>query len=251
MNLIHEPIQVESGTSDLLILYIHGLMGSPLESTKIWNSLDNLNFHGQAILLPGHGGSAHDFGSNGPQAWQAHVNRTLADLSKSYARIILIGHSLGGLLALQASLQIPVNGIVLLNTPAKTHISLRQISISARVLFSSDQTHDPLISAYRKSFSVGMQDFWNLPLWIPRLMDIRRVADRTMSILKQVTVPVMIFQSRQDETVNPISAEQLKKGLGEHAIGLTYLEKSSHAYFVDEDFQNIIQGIKRLIDLTN
>lgn len=251
MNPQHQPFSVKSASSDLIIVYIHGLMGSPIESQKIWNSLDNLKFHGQAILLPGHGGSAYDFGTNGPVAWQSHVNRILADLHKSYARIILIGHSLGGLLALQASLQVPVNGIILLNTPAKTHITSRQLSISARVLFDSDQAHDPLISAYRESFSVGMKDFWNLPLWIPRLLDIHKVAHQTMTLLNEVTAPVMIFQSRQDETVNPNSAEQLKKGLGEHAIALTYLNKSSHAYFLDEEFNEITQGIKRLIDLTN
>lgn len=251
MNPKHEPIFFKSGTSDLMIVYIHGFMGSPVESLKIWKYLEPLNFNGQAILLPGHGGNAHDFSANGPDAWQSHVNLTLERLRESYGRIILIGHSMGGLLALKASLKVSVNGIVLLNTPVKSHISLRSIFISARVLFSSAQSHDPLISAYREAFSVGMNDFWNLPLWIPRFLDIQRLSKQTIPLLNKVTVPVMIFQSRQDETVNPKSAEQLYNGLGVHAIALSFLNKSTHAYFIEEDFEKIIQGIKRLIEITN
>jgi esterase/lipase len=96
---------------------------------------------------------------------------------------------------------------------------------------------------------VGLKDWWSLPLWIPRLLDIRRIARETSSILNQVTVPVMIFQSRRDETVNPESVEFINRGLG-NPVSFTYLQQSTHAYFELEEFNQIIKGIKRLIDMT-
>ncbi len=249
MNPKHQAFTCGTPGSDPAIVYIHGILGSPVEFRRIADALQPLNFYCQSLLLPGHGGSGYEFAVSQPYTWQAHVNQTLSELQKSYSKIILVGHSLGGLLALNASLQVPVNGIILLNTPIKTRITWRQISLSMRVLFSSANTHDPLISTYRDSFSVGIKDWWSLPLWIPRLLDIRRIAKLTLSILSEVTVPVMIFQSRQDETVNPDSAELLKKLLGS-TISLTYLHQSTHAYFEHEEFNQIIIGIKRLIDLT-
>jgi len=250
MNRNHQPFNIESGKSDLMILYIHGIMGSPLEFRRIADALNSVNYHGKALLLPGHGGSGYNFAVTQPQSWQDHVNRSLAAVRKDYANIILIGHSLGGLLALQASLQVPVEGIVLINTPIRTRISFRQISLSLQVLFRSRKSNNPLVSAYRESFSVSIRDFWSLPLWSLRLLDISRIAKKTMTILNEVTVPVIVFQSRPDETVKPDSADVLKRGLGAHVISLTYLHTSTHAYFEIEEFNQIIMGIKRLIDLT-
>jgi esterase/lipase len=140
-----------------------------------------------------------------------------------------------------------VDGIVLLNTPIKTRISFQQISMSLRVLLSSENTNDPMIRTYRETFSVALNDWWTLPLWIPRLLDINRIARKTAKILNKVHVPVLIFQSIHDETVNPTSAEILKRGLGDHLLALTYLKTSTHAYFINEEFNEIIKGIRRFL----
>jgi len=247
MNHNHAPFSIESAISDLIILYIHGIMGSPLEFRRIVDALDDENIHFKALLLPGHGSNGYNFARTSPYDWQTHVNQAIKDLKKNHSKIILIGHSLGGLLALNASLQYAVDGIILINTPIKTRISFQQISLSLRILLSTENGDDPLIQTYRETFSVAFNDWWTLPLWIPRLLDINRIARETSTILSEVNAPVIIFQSIHDETVNPTSAEMLKRGLGDHLLSLTYLSKSTHAYYIDEDFKKIINGIKRLL----
>jgi esterase/lipase len=79
------------------------------------------------------------------------------------------------------------------------------------------------------------------------LLDVNRVANQTEKILHEVNVPVILFQSIHDETVNPKSAEILKRGLGEYLLSLSYLDKSTHAYFINEEFNEIIKGIKRFL----
>mgnify|MGYP002391799622 CR=1 FL=1 len=121
--------------------------------------------------------------------------------------------------------------------------------MSLRVLLSSENQDDPILRTYRETFSVDLSDWWTLPLWFPRLLDINRVASLTEKILKEVKFPVILFQSIHDETVNPKSAEMLKRGLGDHLISLSYLNNSTHAYFVKEEFNEIIKVIKRFISL--
>jgi len=65
--------------------------------------------------------------------------------------------------------------------------------------------------------------------------------------LNEVKVSVILFQSIHDETVNPTSAQLLKRGLGDYLLSLTYLNKSTHAYFINEEFNEIIKGIKRFL----
>lgn len=233
----------------MVILYIHGIMGSPLEFQRIAEALKDENIYFKALLLPGHGSNGYDFARTRSNAWQTHVNQEISHLKNSYSKIILIGHSLGGLLALNAALQYSVDGIILLNTPIKTRISIQQISMSLRVLLSSGKANDPMIHTYRETFSVDLSDWWTMPLWIPRLLDINRIAGQTEKILHEVKVAVILFQSIHDETVNPKSAEILKRGLCDYLISLTYLDKSTHAYFVNEEFHEIIKGIKRFLSL--
>ncbi|MBW6474836.1 MAG: alpha/beta fold hydrolase [Anaerolineaceae bacterium] len=244
----HESFSIETSTSEMVTLYIHGIMGSPLEFRRIAETLKDENIYFKALLLPGHGSNGYNFARTSANTWQSHVNQEIQNLKNNYSKIILIGHSLGGLLALNASLLYPVDGIVLLNTPIKTRISIQQISMSLRVLLSSENTNDPMIRTYRETFSVALNDWWTMPLWLPRLLDINRIARETAKILNKVDVPVIIFQSIHDETVNPISAEILKRGLGNHLISLSYLNKSTHAYFINEEFNDIIKGIKDFSD---
>lgn len=246
---MHKPFSNDSESSDLAILYIHGIMGSPLEFRRIAEALEDENIHFKALLLPGHGSNGYDFARTSANCWQTHVIQEIGDLKKSHSKLILIGHSLGGLLALNASLLCPVDGIVLLNTPIKTRVSIQQISMSLRVLLSSGKANDTMICTYRETFSVALGDWWTLPLWIPRLLDVNRVASQTEKILNEVKVQVILFQSIHDETVNPKSAEILKRGLGDHLMSLSYLNKSTHAYFVYEEFNEIIKGIKKFLSL--
>ena len=249
MNHNHEPFAIVSAPSDTVILYVHGIMGSPLEFRRITEGFKDEKIHFKALLLPGHGRNGYAFYRSNADTWQTHVNREIHHLKNNYARIILIGHSLGGLLALNAALRYPVDGIVLINSPIKTRISFQQISMSLRVLLSSGKTDDRMIRTYRETFSIDLTDWWTLPLWIPRLLDIHRVARQTEKILDKLTIPVILFQSIHDETVNPISAEIMKRGLGDQLQSLTYLNKSTHAYFVDDEFNEIIKGIKRFLSL--
>lgn len=247
MNHNHEPFAIVSAPSDSVILYIHGIMGSPFEFRKIAEALKDENITFKALLLPGHGRNGNDFSRSNADTWQTHVNKEISQLQRNYSKIILIGHSLGGLLALNAALRYRVDGIILLNTPIKTRISFQQISMSLRVLLSSGNSDDQMIRTYRETFSVDLSDWWTLPLWIPRLLDVNRVARQTAKMLDKVMIPVILFQSMHDETVNSISAELLKRGLGDQLQSLTYLNKSTHAYFVDGEFKEIIKGIKRFL----
>ena len=243
----HQPFTLEAETSETVILCIHGILGSPGQFLAFATLLNGKNINVKSLLLPGHGGNGKDFAFTKPTAWQDHVDQEISKLKEKYEFIYLMGHSLGGLIALNASIKQSINGIVLLNTPIRTRITWQQLTLSFRVLTSSKKLDDLLIQTYRDSFGVHLTDWWTLPLWLPRLLDVNRLGQKFLKKLKDVDSQVLIYQSRHDETVVPGSAEILKNSLHQCRVSLNYLEKSTHAFFEKNDLQVIIEDVKNLI----
>lgn len=248
MNHDHQPFSIVNTNSLRIIIYIHGIMGSPSEFRQLVENLDIPSTNYKALLLPGHGGEGKDFIKSDPADWQAHVNKEIDYHFQNEKEIILIGHSLGGLLALQAASQFNISGIVLINTAMRTRMNMQQIMLGLKVLFSSKNSNDPIISTYRNSFGVGLHDWWTMPAWSLKLLDVLSVAKQTEKVLPLIKTHVQIYQSIHDETVNPNSAEILKRGLKNSTVQLTYLQNSMHAYFDREDLQLITEGIQELVN---
>jgi carboxylesterase len=244
----HVAFSFETDNSDTMILCIHGVLGSPGQFKTIANLLHKHNFSVKSILLPGHGGLGKEFASTKPDTWQAYVDQEVINLKQKNKYVFLIGHSLGGLLALNTSIHQSINGIILINTPIYTRITWQQLSLSLRVLLSSKNNNNPILQTYRDSFGVCIKDWWTLPFWIPRLLDVQRIGQNTLKILNKINTPVFIVQSRHDETVNPKSANIFHKQFIHDQGSVHYLEKSTHAYFDMEETRTIIDQVNRFVN---
>jgi carboxylesterase len=247
MNPVRQPFSIPIKHARRTILYIHGLMGSPVEFRQLTDHLSIPNTNFKALLLPGHGGSGKYFAQHQAETWRTHVFKEIEYHFHFNDEMILIGHSLGGLLALQASIHYPISGMVLINTALRTRLTIQQIVLSLKVLLASKNTQDPIITTYRKTFSISTKDWWTFPLWIDRLLDVQRVASQTKKLLPEIRSRIHIFQSLHDETVHPISADILNNNLQQSSVKLTYLHNSMHAYFEKKDLQLIVRGIEALI----
>jgi len=197
------------------------------------------------VLLPGHGKTARDFYRSSRTDWLEYAFTCMDDICRRYKKVFLIGHSMGGLLCLNYAFSHKVAGIVLINTPSVIYLSASQVMRSVKVVFSEVERTKIL----EEGVSVGSGKFYEYPLFAKPFADTCRLTISTKKRLSEITAPVLIIQSRHDETVGYKSAGRLKARLTNTAVEMVYLDHSSHAIFSpgDEDmmFYTVTNFLRR------
>ena len=233
MKYQHIPLFREHPESKSLVVFIHGYMGSPRQFAGL---IDLAYEHGHsiaALLLPGHGGSAKYFGTGSYEAWQSHVDSEVERFSHDYSSILLVGHSMGGLLAINTAVKFDkcVRGLFLIATPFKrTLFSMYALKLRLKQAFS--RRDNPLKREYLDNCSVALTpDF----IWtnIKPAADIKRLMNAARIMLPKLTVPVTAVYSSGDELVAMESADILKNELNDVDAPLTLvlLSDSTHVYY--------------------
>jgi pimeloyl-ACP methyl ester carboxylesterase len=205
------------------VLLLHGLGGSADSMATLVAPLLPLSVRVVLLELPGHGRSpppatgplaARDYG----QVVGAAVDRLHADFGN---KVVLIGNSLGGALALHAAHEQPdkVAGVVGLN-PAGAHLSDEALGVLP------ESFADELAGAARMAqllfhrtpwlFWLVARDFargWSSPTVQRILDDARHDRDRSLGIdvLSGIRAPVLILWGEQDRLLPATSAEDFRR----------------------------------------
>ncbi|MCL1905782.1 MAG: alpha/beta fold hydrolase [Clostridiales bacterium] len=230
---MHIPVLREQENAQSIVVFIHGFMGGPGQFGDLLEAAYEYGCSVQSILLPGHGGTSRDFGRYGLADWENHLQNELDKHRTFYRNIFLAGHSMGGLLALNASMQKQnrVRGVILLSTPLKLDLRPRSLLRKASLLTF------PNGHAIKKAYwqAKGFSGFAVSPRWLKPVRGFDRLLRKTVLSLKYVSVPVLAVHSRYDETVSFKSADILYNGLSNTARKQLVLHKSWHSYYPPEE----------------
>ena len=105
MNDAHAPAFRVNPAEKGLVVFIHGFMGSPRYFDGFSEAMYQQGYSVASLLLPGHGSFAEEFAFSTMEQWQNHVNDEVVRFSRDHGKIWLVGHSMGGLLALNAAIK--------------------------------------------------------------------------------------------------------------------------------------------------
>ena len=92
---------------------------------------------------------------------------------KEYANIVIVGHSMGGLLAVQSALSFPdkIKGLFLLALPLVVNMRYRFIRNSLIIGFSN-RNDDEVIAAARKANSISTKSAFEYLACTPRYIEL-------------------------------------------------------------------------------
>ncbi len=219
------------------VLLIHGFTASPAETRPLGEFLASQGFTVYGVRLKGHGTSPCDLDFRTLNQWYRSTLRGWDALQKVCEKIIVVGFSMGGNLALMLAEEKgnAVDGLVTISTPLK---------IRDKNIFFAGLVHriNQLVGALPyldgiKRFTRGDPEnpeinYQNIP--ISALREFQHTMERTVEVLPEVYCPALIIQGKEDPTVDPVSAKMIYEGIASREKRLVMVEADRHVIILDK-----------------
>lgn len=241
-----QPFLLPGDSPNAALLFIHGFTASPSEvapTARLINEAGNLTVRG--LLLPGHGTNPDHLNNTRWCDWYQAVQEECSALQKDYDRVFLAGLSMGGLLALYAGLRVDgLQGIISINTPIfmRRFLRLRMASLlQVWKIHWPKEAIDPALQEQRR-FAYDCY---------PRkaFSSMLKLRSRVMAELPAMKLPLLIIQSRQDETVLAESAQYISRRCRQADVRLLELPCSTHIATMGAEKETIAREILEFINL--
>lgn len=232
--------------ADMAVLMIHGIVGTP-------DHFDNLiplipeDWSVVNLLLEGHGQGPSEFGAASMEQWKGQVSRELDALLACHESVLIVGHSMGTLLAIQSAIDCPdrVAALFLQAVPLRPYVHPKMTLASARLMFEVGVEEDPLAQALERDSSVEVDwRLWEYIGWPVRFVELLAECERIRHVLPQLKVRTVALQSCRDELVSDLSIRDLEKN--EH-IRVIPMENSGHFGYEGEDLEIMLQEFREMI----
>lgn len=235
--------------TDTAVLFIHGIVGTPNHFRDLIPLVDQVpqEWAVYNVLLPGHGGTVSDFGKSSMKQWKKYVREVFEKLAGEHEKVIIVGHSMGTLFAMQLALERPekVPFLFLLAVPMRPWLRISAISNSLRLVFGCIRKDHPREKAIQ--IACGSEStplLWKYIPWVPRFIELFAEIGKTEKNMGGLAVPCAAWQSQKDELVSIASRKVLEKS----GVEVHILPESSHFYYAPEDRALVIEDFLKRIE---
>ncbi len=237
-----EPFFIPGGKIGCLL--VHGFTGTPKEMRMLADSLAQEKYTILAPRLTGHATSLDDMERSSWRDWLASVEDGLNLLKGCTEQQVVMGLSMGGILALMAAARYDVKGVVTFSAPSSLPADPR-----AKYL--------PYLRWFMRYVEKGKPD-WQNPEALKDHVDYPRYPVRSilqlgeiiqvmLGDLPSVKVPALMVQSRMDHGIPPQSLDVLYSSISSVDKSKLWVEHSGHVVIREPDREQIFTAVKQFI----
>ena len=234
MELVHEPVAKRA------VVCLHGYTGYPGELALPAKRLFAADFDVFVPRYPGHGTNGADFMQTRRDDWVGEAERVYQHVSARYEQVSLVGHSMGGVIAVilahrhevsRAVLYAPALSIPSLSLPLITALGIfvkkrpKQWEADPRFTFHDDR--DPDDDAFFGAEYWG----WHYPRQIRQLALLQREA---VSLLDETSTDFLVITGGLDTTVSDDSGRMVE-AVDPKRNRWVHLEQATHMIPYDID----------------
>ncbi len=237
-----EPFFIPGGKVGCLLL--HGFTGTPKEMRMLADSLTQENFTILAPRLAGHATHLGDMQHATWRDWLASVEDGLNILKGCTEQQVVMGLSMGGILALLAAARYEVSGVVSFSAPCN-------LPPDPRAAFL------PFITWLIPQVGKGKPDWRNLeamndhvdyPAYPTRsVLQLKQLIQVMRSELRDVRVPALLVQSRADRGIPAESLVTLSAGISSSDKTELWVENSGHVVIREPEREIIFDTVKKFV----
>lgn len=244
-----EPFLFNGGRTGCLL--IHGFTSMPDEMRPCGEYLSSKGYTVLGIRLAGHATHPDDLARTRWQDWLVSVEEGLSVLRAICDHVVLIGQSMGGMIALLTAARYPNNGVVVISTPYDRDDDWRLRTVR---LWSSflPVIHKGRMPIRNLKLDRREEDYPGYPYFPTRILAEVEDLKRAMRMdLADIEVPVLIVQSKNDPLLNDQNAEHLYQSLQTHQKRLVWLENAGHSIVLDPQRDLAFAQIGQFLDEVN
>lgn len=240
---LHRPYSRLSG-SDTLVLFLHGIQGSPCQFQYLTAGLpEDVDY--MCALLPGHGGSVQTFRRSGSREWLAHFRAICRSICPKYKDVYFVGHSLGCLIGMEAAASGDAHfkAMLLIACPLKIRPTPRYLAVGWQAMRKKFPSSDTAAAAKRAN-SIAVRHPLELLTCAKPYASLLRMISRAGKTLPAVRASIVMIQSDRDEIVSMRSLKICKRARESRAI---IVPDSGHFYYSPAAQMQIRQELAELL----
>ena len=190
------------------VLFIHGFTGGTFEVQPLITFVkERTDWSVEVPTLPGHGVTLN-LANVSAESWMMEAELAMRRLQKKVDRVLVVGFSMGGLIAIYLALRYPVDRLVLLSAAAK-YISPRILLDDVRIMLTESITRN-----YTPNTFYHLYDYKLTHTPLQATFEFLRIVKMVAPYYGQIKAPVCIVQGEKDGIVPFSSAKHLYKKIG-------------------------------------
>lgn len=211
------------------ILLIHGFAGDVQEIKPLQDYLVQRGYAVASPLLPGHGLAKKDLAESSCNDWIHAVEKVYLDLERECGKVVVIGFSMGGLLAVNLW-NYGFAGLITINTPIY-YWNPKQIVINLLTDFKKFGKKYLKVSTDKKFSS---------------MLEFQRLLTNTKPMFRNITCKTMVVQALDDDTVYNKSADYIFKRICADK-SIYKIPEGGHMIFQSRNGQEVCRMIEEFI----
>lgn len=232
------PISHRNGASTGVVV-LHGFTGNPSSMRGVADAMIAAGYDLELPRLPGHGTTIDEMVTTCWTDWFAETERAVDDIASRVDRVVLLGQSAGGTLAIAAAFgRAEVAGVVCIN-PATCSRD------EATMAMVDEFIADGFEIVPGEGSDIADPDSSDIAYDGTPLRPLKSLVDDGIVPITgrfgELTMPLRLFTSRQDHVVPPSDSEHLACTWGGR-VEHTWLERSYHVATLDHDRDVVIGG---------
>ena len=226
------------------VLLIHGFTGSPAELLLLGNFLNAAGFTVLGIRLAGHGTNENDLIKTSQENWFNTVLDGWSILTGVCEKIFVVGHSMGGLLALKLSVAKKIDKLVTIAAPIFVDESLGAENLPPREVCGVQTVLRPR-RKLKNVPSAANQIYRKMPLIsVHELFDL---LEGVKKILPKIQTPLLIIHAKDDHTAKPSSADFISENVSSKILQKKFWEVGGHLLPLTENRDEVFEEVAKFL----